>query len=60
MGKTTQIKQRLIHRNTEIFKDYINGCCVMKLSEKYFLSEKSIQRILREMKKNILSESVRK
>lgn len=32
----------------------------MKLSEKYFLSEKSIQRILREMKKNILSESVRK
>lgn len=32
----------------------------MKLSEKYFLSEKSIQRILREMKKNILSESARK
>lgn len=57
-GKTTQIKQRLIHRNTEIFKDYTNGCSVMQLSEKYFLSEKSIQRILREMKKNILSESV--
>lgn len=31
-GKTTQIKQRLIHRNTEIFKDYTNGylLCIIK------------------------------
>ncbi len=50
-GETTQIKQKLIHRNVEIFRDYMNGCSVTKLSEKYFLAEKSIQRILREMKK---------
>ncbi len=50
-GEATHIKQKLLQRNKEIFKDYKNGCSVIRLSEKYFLSEKSIQRILQEMKK---------
>jgi len=50
-GKNTQIKQELIHRNMEIFEDYAEGISISELAEKYFLSEKSIQRILREMKK---------
>lgn len=50
-GKKTRIKQKLMERNSEIFEDYKNGNRVTELSKKYFLSEKSIQRILREMKK---------
>ena len=50
-GKATGIKQELLERNKSIFEDYNNGYSVSKLSEKYFLSDKSIQRILREMKK---------
>lgn len=50
-GTTTQIKQELMQRNKSIFDDYNNGYSVSELSEKYFLSVKSIQRILREMKK---------
>ena len=50
-GKATGIKQELKERNKSIFEDYNNGYNVSELSEKYFLSDKSIQRILREMKK---------
>lgn len=50
-GTTTRIKQELKERNKSIFDDYNNGYKVSELSEKYFLSDKSIYRILREMKK---------
>ena len=50
-GKNTRIRQELIHRNREIFEEYNEGRDVSELARKYFLSEKSIQRILREMKK---------
>lgn len=49
-GQATQIKQELLHRNLSILGDYNKGYQVLELSKKYFLSEKSIQRILREMK----------
>lgn len=49
-GETTQIKQELIHRNNCIFEDYLTGLSIYELSEKYFLSTKSIQRIIRQMK----------
>ena len=49
-GETTQIKQELIHRNNCIFEDYQTGLSIYNLSEKYFLSTKSIQRIIRQMK----------
>lgn len=49
-GKDTSIRQELQKRNTLIFDDYQSGMRVMELAEKYFLSDKSIQRIIRIMK----------
>lgn len=50
-GKGTGIRQELFERNTSIFQEYLKGCRVEELAGKYFLSEKSIQRIIHEMKK---------
>lgn len=50
-GKGTGIRQELLERNTSIFQEYLEGCRVEELAGKYFLSEKSIQRIIHEMKK---------
>lgn len=49
-GNKTLIRQELEIRNIQIFTDYQNGYKVQALSNKYFLSDKSIQRILRKMK----------
>lgn len=49
-GSDTSIKQELRERNHSIYRDYTAGATVEELTGKYFLSEKSIQRILREMK----------
>ncbi len=46
-GASTQIKQELSERNQQIYKDYLAGSNVSELAIKYYLSEKSIQRILR-------------
>ena len=48
-GAGTQIKQELMIRDRQIYKDYLAGSKVSELACKYYLSEKSIQRILREM-----------
>lgn len=50
-GKTTGIRQELQEKNAAIYQDFQNGCKIRVLAEKYFLSEKSVQRIIREMKK---------
>ena len=50
-GSSTQTKQELSDRNAAIFHDYRQGSQIPELAEKYFLSIKSIQRIVREMKK---------
>ena len=47
-GETTRIKQELTHRNNSIFADYLKGLSILELSKKYFLSTKSIQRIIRQ------------
>ena len=49
-GEKTSIRQELQERNLKIFTDFKKGYKVQELSIKYFLSEKSIQRILRKMK----------
>ena len=49
-GKGTQTKKELHLRNQRIYKDYTLGMTVLELAGKYFLSEKSIQRIVRTMK----------
>ncbi|MDE7018906.1 MAG: hypothetical protein K2P65_15280 [Lachnospiraceae bacterium] len=50
-GTGTQIKQELLRRDRQIYEDYLAGSRTAELACKYFLSEKSIQRILRKMKK---------
>ena len=50
-GTGTQIKQELRMRNRQIYKDYLAGSRTSELASKYYLSEKSIQRILRKMSK---------
>ncbi len=49
-GNKTLIRQELERRNSQIVTDFQNGYKVQALSIKYFLSEKSIYRILRKMK----------
>lgn len=50
-GTGTCTRQELLRRNRKIYKDYCAGITVAELSCRYYLSEKSIQRIVREMKK---------
>lgn len=46
-GKGTAIRKELEDRNLSIYKDYLSGVKVNDLAVKYYLSIKSIQRILR-------------
>ena len=49
-GTGTETKKELMVRNRDIYAEYLAGIKIVELAEKYFLSEKSIQRIVREMK----------
>lgn len=49
-GATTSTRQELQERNARIYADYLAGCGMEALAEKYFLSLKSIQRITRQLK----------
>ena len=49
-GSRTRITQELSHRNQQIYEDFCGGMTVAQLSDKYYLSYKSIQRIIRNMK----------
>ena len=49
-GEKSGIKNSLKLRNNEIYKDYLDGNTISELTKKYYLSEKSIQRIIREEK----------
>lgn len=48
-GAKTRIRQELSERDRRIYKDWLSGDSASKLADKYFLSEKSIWRILRKM-----------
>ncbi|WP_394911857.1 CD3324 family protein [uncultured Robinsoniella sp.] len=48
-GENTDTRQILAARNTQICQDYKNGIDVPSLSGKYFLTVKSIQRILKQV-----------
>lgn len=50
-GSRTDAKVYYQKRNQKIYKEYCNGHTTRDLVEKYALSEKSIQRIIRTMKK---------
>lgn len=51
-GEKTGTKNELYQRNVLIYQDYLNGIKVSAIAERYFLSDKSIWRIIRYMKKN--------
>ncbi len=50
-GTRTKTKQLLFSRNLAIYQDFTDGMNYEELSKKYFLAIKSIQRIIRQMKK---------
>lgn len=49
-GTRTRTRQELSDRNRRIYADFCRGMTPAMLTDKYYLSEKSIQRIIREMK----------
>ena len=49
-GARTSYKCELQNRNHGIYRDYLLGTTIKDLAEKYCLSEKSIQRIIRQKK----------
>lgn len=52
-GEGTNIRKEFAVRDAQIIEDYISGLKTNVLAEKYFLSEKSIQRIVSKMKKSM-------
>ncbi|WP_294148848.1 CD3324 family protein [uncultured Clostridium sp.] len=49
-GENTDTRQVLAARNNRIYRDYQSGMSTVMLSEKYYLAEKSIRRILKKEK----------
>ncbi|MBS6951631.1 MAG: hypothetical protein KH230_00155 [Enterocloster asparagiformis] len=55
-GETSRAREELRSRNIEIFVKYRQGAGTKELAAQYFLSEKSIQRIVLQEKKMRLSQ----
>lgn len=55
-GETSGAKSELKNRNDEIFNNHIEGTSVKELANSYYLSEKSIRRIISEEKNKKLQE----
>lgn len=49
-GEDSGIKSNLKARNIEIYKKYLNGATIDILTQEYYLSEKSIRRIISDEK----------
>ncbi len=49
-GSKTSYRCELQNRNHLIYEEYLSGAAICNLAETYYLSEKSIQRIIRSMK----------
>lgn len=50
MGAKTAYRFELQSRNELIYNDYLSGAAIHELANRYYLSEKSIQRIIRQEK----------
>lgn len=50
-GAATTTRQELRDRNRRIYNAWLAGASVQQLAEEFFLSAKSIQRIITQMKK---------
>lgn len=51
-GSTTETRKNLTHRNLQMYQKYKSGACVKDLAQEFFLTEKSVQRIIKELSKN--------
>jgi Mor family transcriptional regulator len=51
-GENTNSKVWMQNRNTEIYNAYKKGLRIPELAKRYYLSEKSIQRIILQEKRN--------
>lgn len=49
-GEKSGIKDDLKVRNKEIYKKYLDGATIYELTQEYYLSDKSIRRIIRQEK----------
>ncbi|WP_326512168.1 CD3324 family protein [Clostridium intestinale] len=49
-GELSQSKKELSDRNTNIYEDYLSGESIQSISDKYYLSYKTIQRIILQKK----------
>ncbi len=49
-GEKSGTRENLIERNNLIYREYVNGSSVDTLVGKYYLSEQSIRRIIRQEK----------
>lgn len=50
-GAGTETKKALMIRNEQMYEEYQSGVTITQLSARYFLTEKSVQRIIRNHKK---------
>ncbi len=50
-GEASKVREELQNRNLDIYRDYTMGTGVRELAKRYYLSEKSIQRIVLQQKK---------
>ncbi|BCN30792.1 CD3324 family protein [Anaeromicropila herbilytica] len=50
-GTKSGYRNELIDRNNDIYLSYVNGISITELADRYYLSEKSIYRIISTMKK---------
>lgn len=57
-GEQTDTRQMLKKRDQEILQAYLDGASKQELSERYFLSEKSIERIIYKEKQNMDKRAV--
>ena len=49
-GEKSGIRKSLKVRNNEIYKKYLDGVTINQLTQEYYLTEKSIRRIISEQK----------
>lgn len=52
-GSVSGAKKKLARRNRNIYEEYLSGISVNELAARYYLTDKSIQRIIREIKREI-------
>lgn len=50
-GETTNIRKEIETRNAAIYEEFNRGVCKEYLANKYFLSKKSIERIILQQKR---------